>query len=211
MNHTVKVLSSSGKEVGSRALPEKLFGGKPNRHLLHQVVRWQGAKARAGTHSVKTRAEMTGGGVKPWKQKGTGRARAGSNTSPLWVGGGVAHGPKPRSYSFRLNSRERRNALLSAVTVRSGEGRLIVVDDFDLKEPKTKQAAVVLARIGIPAGSKVLTVIPKGEAVLSKSLRNIKGVTVSSVEGLNVRDVLGSRFLVFVGSALESTVERLSV
>lgn len=206
----LSVVDASGKSVGKKSVSSEFAAEKITISLLHQVVRWQRAKRRAGTHSVKTRAEVAGGGVKPWKQKGTGRARAGSNTSPLWVGGGVAHGPKPRSYEFRLNKKEKRAALSCAVSQRRLEGRLIVVDSFGLSGIKTKAAKAVLSAVGVKNGAKTLVVVPSDDMVLEKSLRNLANVKVIQAGGLNVYDVLHSEFLVFVGEAVTSVDERLN-
>lgn len=199
---TLDVVNSSGKKVGSREVSASVFARKENPSLLHQVVRWQRAKRRAGTHKVKTRDEVSGGGIKPWKQKGTGRARAGSNTSPLWVRGGTAHGPKVRSYEFRMNRQERRAALSSVLSLRQNEGRLIVLKGFDLSEVKTKSAQAVLTSLGIPARTKTVVVVSEQDETSSKSLRNIDGVTVLKPAGLNVYDVLKAQYLVVVEEAL---------
>lgn len=170
---------------------------------MHQVVRWQRAKKRAGTHSVQTRAEMTGGGKKPWKQKGTGNARAGSNTSPLWVGGGIAHGPKPRSYEFRLNKKERAKALRTALEVRRTEGKLYVMKTLNLSGFKTKEAIAALTKISIPTGEKTLLVIPAADLKVEKSFANIEGVKVVRLTGLNVYDVVSCKHVVMTEEALK--------
>jgi len=204
------VKNASGEPVGTRVLQPKIFGSKVFPSLLHQVVRWQRAKRRAGTHSTLTRAEASGGGVKPWRQKGTGRARAGSNTSPLWVGGGIAHGPKPRNYEFRLNKEERKRALCGALTIRRGEGKLILLDDFKLSEIRTKAAVGILEALGIEKHKSALVVLPEQNFNISlMSLRNIPRVKVLKAEGVNVYDVLNSKYVVVVGDALEKIEERL--
>ena len=203
----IKVFDASGTQVGSH--PAVAGGGKKvAKHLLHQVVRWQRAKRRMGTHCTKTRAEVTGGGKKPWKQKGTGRARAGSNTSPLWVGGGIAHGPKPRDYEFRMNKKEKKRALQDAITSRSAEGRCMVVENFGLKQIKTKDALGVLTSLGIRPGQKTVVVVNTDDTMTATSLRNIKGVKVLNPIALNVYDVLASSFLVFTAPALEGVEAR---
>ena len=204
------VLNAAGESVGTKSVPTALFATKVKRGVLHQAVLWQRAKRRAGTHKVKTRAEASGGGRKPYAQKGTGQARRGSNTSPLMVGGGVAHGPKPHSYEVGLNKQERRLALCAALSARASEGRLLVVKDFGLSGIKTKSAAQVLKSVGVPQGKTALVVIPDGNQVLEKSLRNIEGIKVIRPLGVNVFDVLHRSFLIFVESALESVQERLS-
>lgn len=206
----LSVVDSAGKKVASRECSAGIFQAPVKTHLFHQFVRWQRAKARAGTHLVKTRATASGGGVKPWKQKGTGRARAGSNTSPLWIGGGIAHGPKLRDYGFQLNKKERRASLAGALSVRQAEGKLICLQDFDLKEISTRDAVIVLKNIGIEPAARVTVVIPSGEEKAMKSLRNIEGARVILPEGLNVSDVLNSEYLVIVAGALEVLESRLS-
>lgn len=203
-----KVYNASGSEVGKKALRAEVFGAPLNKAVLHETVRWQRSKKRAGTHAVKTRAEASGGGAKPWKQKGTGRARAGSNTSPLWVGGGIAHGPKPRSYEFSVNRKQRRAALCSALSTRQGEGRVLVVD-FGLTEAKTKVAAKVLGSLGIKPAEKTLVVVNHGDAVLERSLRNLDQVRVVTPAGLNVYDVLNAKYVVMTEQSLEAAQQRL--
>jgi len=187
-----------------------IFGAKVNPGILHQVVRWQRAKSRAGTHTTLTRSAVSGGGAKPWRQKGTGRARAGSSSSPVWVGGGVAHGPKQRSYEFRLNKKERRQAICGALSQRRGEGRLMVIRDFGLSEIKTKAAVGVLRQgFGIEEGKKVLVVLPEGDEINTKSLRNISGVRILSTAGLNVYDVLNAEYVLMADDAIEPVQARL--
>lgn len=207
-NIELEVVDSSGKKVGSRKVPSSIFAAPINEHLLHQVVRWQRAKARAGTHKSKTRSEVRGGGAKPWRQKGTGRARAGSSSSPLWVGGGTAHGPKPRSYEFRLNKVERKKALCCALSARVSEGKLAVLQDFGLSEIKTKQAKQVLNALGID-GEKVVVIIPDGDETSAKSLRNIERTVVHQAAGLNVYDIVDAQSVVIVDAALPSIQTRL--
>ena len=174
-------------------------------------MRWQRAKRRAGSATVKTRAEVKATGAKPWKQKGTGRARAGRRSSPIWVGGGVAHGPKARKYEFRLNKKERQKALCSVLTTRNLEEKIFVVEDFGLKEIKTKAAAAVLVAAGLkPGAQRILVIAPmENSEILTKSLRNIDRLKVIDVAGLNVYDVLSKECLVFVGDALEAVQSRL--
>ncbi len=204
------LFDAAGKSLGSLPVSANTFGRRVGQHLLHQVVRWQRAKKRAGTHSTKTRAEMSGGGTKPWKQKGTGRARAGSNTSSIWVGGGIAHGPKPRDYDFRMNKQERRLALVGAISARRAEGKLLVVKSFDLKAIKTKDAAAVLTALGVELGRRVLVVLPPNCETEAKSLRNIERVSITTPAGLNVYDVLVNKYLVVVEGALADIETRLS-
>jgi large subunit ribosomal protein L4 len=199
----IDVKDSSGKKSGSRELSAEQFSTVVKTGLLHQLVRWQRSKRRAGTHAVKTRATVSGGGIKPWRQKGTGRARAGSIRSPLWVKGGIAHGPKPRSYEFDLNKKQRKKALSGALSTRLEEGRLLIVKDFSLEQIKTKQAVQVLENIGVAKGKKALVVVTADDDFSYKSLRNISGVKVIRVNGLNVYDVVNSEYVVLTEPALD--------
>lgn len=205
----LEVLNAAGKKVSTQSVSEG-FVVKPHASLLHQVVRWQRARGRSGTHTVKTRAEARGGGIKPWKQKGTGRARAGSNTSPLWVGGGIAHGPKMRSYDFSINKKERKRALASAISQRKLEGRLKVVEAFGLNEISTKLAQSVLANIGIAQGKKVLVVCSPEDKTSILSLRNIPGVGLVSPDSLNVYDILNCEYLLITADVLMAVDSRLA-
>ncbi len=208
----IKLFDASGKEVGTKSVPEEIFGVKEGvAHLLHQVVRWQRAKKRAGTHTVLTRAQVRGGGRKPFKQKGLGRARAGSNTSPLWVGGGVAHGPKQKSYEFSLNRKEKAKALRGAISQRVGEGTCVALTDFGLSDFKTKQAAAVLTNIGVAGRGGALVVADEAEGFVAKSLKNIPGVKAIPAKGLNVYDVLNAKYLVMTEKGLDQVTERLAV
>ncbi len=210
MTAELKLFDASGKEVGSKEVPAKVFAAKVVPSLLHQVVRWQRAKRRAGTHSTLTRAEMSGGGRKPWRQKGLGRARSGSNTSSIWVGGGVAFGPKPRDYEFALNKRERRQALCGAISARVKEGRCLGLSGFGLESVKTKAAAKVLSALGIKAGQKAAVVVGQDEEKEVLSMRNLKGITVLSPAGLNVYDILNAGYLVITEKGLEGINARFA-
>ncbi len=206
----LKIVDASGNAVKTKSVTGAFFAdaSKVPSSLYHQVVRWQRAKKRAGTHSTKTRSEVSGGGSKPWRQKGTGRARAGSNSSPVWIGGGIAHGPHPRKYDFRLNKKERRLALSGAISSRREEGQLIVVDSFDLEEIKTKKAKELLTNIGV--NKKALVVIPERNEKIEKSFRNLSFVKVICSDGLNLYDILNHPFLVFIGEeAVEKVDQRL--
>ncbi len=194
------VYSSDGASKGEVTLDAALFGIEPNMAVLHQVVTAQLAAARAGTHSTKTRAEVRGGGRKPWRQKGLGRARHGSIRSPSWTGGGVAHGPKPRDYNQRTPKKMKRLALRSALSARAGQGQVRVVDRFDWQEPKTKRAADLLQ--AIEAGTKVLMVLDRADTVASLSLRNLQNVVVNGQ--LNPYDVLWADTVVFTTSTLNA-------
>jgi large subunit ribosomal protein L4 len=203
----IDVLDVAGKKASTRELPAELFDAKVNVPLMHQVVVAGLAGLRAGTHSTKTRGEVAGGGKKPWRQKGTGRARQGSIRSPQWSGGGVAHGPTPRDHSMRINKKMRRGALRSALTDAFQSGKLVVVDELVWDEPKTKQAAGVLEALEV--AGRVLVVLPQptdGGAV-EKSFRNIAAVKVAYANGLGTYDVLLADRVVLTASALDALAE----
>ncbi|MDD2941916.1 MAG: 50S ribosomal protein L4 [bacterium] len=206
--NTVKIYSSAGECLETRSLEGTPLAGEVDKGLLHQIVRWQRAGRRAGTHSVKTRAEVAGGGIKPWKQKGTGRARSGSNTSPVWVGGGIAHGPRPRDYSFDVNRKQRQLAVTHALRSRVQVGAVSGLQGFDLSAIKTAAAAKVLTSIGLTAPSKVLVVFSGRDDIAEKSLRNIPGIQVCSEDNLNVYDVMHTSAVLFVGDALDKRIAR---
>ena len=192
---TIDVVDTSGAKVGSMELAEEIFGIEPNVAVMHQVVTAQLAARRAGTQSTKTRAEVRGGGAKPWKQKGTGRARAGSSRSPNWRGGGVALGPKPRSYAQRTPKKMVRLALRSALSDRFASERMLVLDAWGLDGPMTKTARLALEALG--ATGKVLAVVDRGDVNATKSLANLPNVHVCQPGELNTHDVLDSDWLVF--------------
>jgi large subunit ribosomal protein L4 len=197
---TVTVRDPAGAETGTVELDDATFGIEPNVAVLHQVVTAQLAAARAGTQSTKTRAEVRGGGAKPWRQKGTGRARQGSIRSPQWRGGGVALGPKPRSYRQRTPKKMVKLALRSALSDRAAEGRVAVVSRWDFAAPKTREARLALSALGVDG--RVLVVLGPEEAVAAKSFRNLPEVHVLSVGELNAYDVLCSDWVVFTEATL---------
>lgn len=192
-----KVLSSDGKEVGTVDLDPKVFNAEVLEYLVHDAVVWQRNKKRAGTHSALTKAEVSGGGKKPWKQKGTGNARAGSNTSPLWVGGGVTHGPKPRDYTTRLSKRARRQALCSVLTDKVRNEGLKIVDSLVVKSGKTRDMVDLLKKLGV-AGESITLVQSDNEngAAVERASRNIAGIKPLKVSGVNVYDLLKNKYLV---------------
>jgi large subunit ribosomal protein L4 len=207
----VDVTSPTGTKAGSADLPDALFAITPNVAVLHQVVRAQLGHRRAGTHSTKTRAEVAGGGAKPWRQKGTGRARHGSIRSPQWRGGGIAHGPKPRDYSERTPKKMVRLALRSALSDRAAGGRVIVVDGWGIDEPKTKQGIEVLEGLGLrpkdERAPRVLLVLDRSEHAVWKSFRNLgERVQIVLPDELNPYDVLVNDWLVFSTATLEATI-----
>jgi large subunit ribosomal protein L4 len=186
-------------------LNEAIFGVKSRPHLLHQAVVMQLANRRAGSASTKSKGLVRGGGKKPWRQKGTGRARAGSIRSPLWVGGGTVFGPQPRDYSYRMPRTARREALLSALSTKKREDKLIVVDKIELDRPKTKQMVEALAALKVESA---LIVIPRADANIERAARNLPRVKVLRVEGLNVYDLLRYEHLILTESALKALEER---
>lgn len=187
-------------------LKEEIFGAKTRPHLLHQSVMMQLNKRRAGTAATKSRGWVRGGGKKPWRQKGTGRARAGSNRSPLWVGGGTIFGPQPRDYSFRMPRKARKQALLSALSLKNRDGEIIVVDKLELEEAKTKLMARALAELQV---TSALIVISQPDEKIERSCRNLPGVKVLRVEGLNVYDLVCYQHLILTEGALKLLEERL--
>ena len=199
----VDVVSVAGKKVGTRDLASEVFEAKVSVPLMHQVVLAGFASIRRGTHSTKTRGEVSGGGRKPWRQKGTGRARQGSNRSPQWTGGGVVHGPHPRDHEMRVNKKMKRGALRSALTDALMSGKLRVVQDLEFDAPKTKTAAEVLDTLEL--GGKVLLVLPlpSDSGAVEKSFRNIRGVRVAYARSLGVYEVIAADHLVITESALD--------
>ena len=188
-------------------LKEQIFGIKTRPHLLHQTVVMQLNNRRAGTAATKSKGFVRGGGKKPWRQKGTGRARAGSIRSPLWVGGGTIFGPQPRDYSFRMPRKARKEALLSALSLKNRDGKIIVVDKLDLEDAKTKLMVKALAELKV---TSALIVISQPDATIERSSRNIPAVKVLRVEGLNVYDLVRYEHLILTEGALKLLEERLA-
>ena len=199
----VDVLSTTGGKAGTVELDESYFGIEPNVAVMAQVVTAQLAARRAGTQSTKTRSEARGGGAKPWAQKGTGRARAGSSRSPIWRGGGVALGPKPRSYAQRTPKKMVRLALRSALSDRAAEGKVLVVDGWGWETPKTKDAKAALAALGVTG--RVLVVLGDGDGVAARSFRNLPEVQLINSRELNAYDVLVNDCVVFTRDNLPTT------
>jgi large subunit ribosomal protein L4 len=201
---SVEVLAvGKKKSAGSVELDPAIFEAKVRPHLFHAEVRRQLASRRAGTHATKNRSGVSGGGVKPWRQKGTGRARQGSIRSPQWAGGGVVFGPVPRSHEHRLTKKMRRAALRSALSLRAKEGAVAVVEGLTLDEYKTKRVAQLLDGLGL-AGQSVLIVIAEAQPHLEVSARNLPGIAVIRAAGLNVYDVLRHARLVIARDALDA-------
>lgn len=205
---TLPVMSASRQKIGEVQVPAPLVAGPVREVLLHQMVQSQRASRRAGTAATKTKGFVSGGGKKPWRQKGTGRARAGSIRSPIWAGGGTIFGPQPRDYGYHLPKSARRAALCSALAARHAEGKLLVVDGLTLPEPKTKRMVECLRGLGIETES-ALIVLAEPDAAVERSARNLPGVKVLRVGGLNVYDILDHAHLVLTRTALEHIVNRL--
>ena len=218
VKHTVK--SMAGKEVGSVELSGAVFAVELQPHLVHDTVRWQLAKRRAGTHSTLTRSEMKATGKKPFKQKGTGQARAGSSVSPLWTGGAVVLGPQPRKYGYRLPRRTRAQALCSVLSDKVQTGNLIVVDDLGAISGKCKEFVAALAKLGLEErsadrGYSALVIVsdraPEKRTLIERAARNVPGVTTLPVNGLNCHDLLRHRYLVVAKDCLAEIEARMAV
>lgn len=201
------VSDKTGKKIDEVELRPEISEVKINESVVHQVVRAQSAAARAGTASTKTRSEVRGGGRKPWRQKGTGRARAGSIRSPIWTGGGTTFGPTPRDYSFAVPKKVKKLALRSILAMKAKDEKLVVVDNFDLAEPKTKAAGETLKNLG--ATKKTTLVVSREEGVVVKSARNIEGVRVIYAHNINAFDLLNNDKLVMTRGALGQVQEVL--
>ncbi|MCK9174214.1 MAG: 50S ribosomal protein L4 [Desulforhopalus sp.] len=203
---TVNIVNTSNESVGEIELNDAVFNREVKVHVLHEVVRKQRAAKRSGNACTKSRIEVRGGGRKPWRQKGTGRARSGSNTSPVWRGGGVAFGPKPRSYDFKVNRKVRQQAVAMALSARFQEGNLVVLDDFQMSQIKTKDFVGIMSGLEIQNG---LIIMDEGCDNLLKSSRNVHGYKVMSSEGLNVYDILLHRKLILVKPVIENIEKRV--
>lgn len=202
----LKIYDQEKKEVGELSLASEVFEVPVKPEILNLVVRAQRAAKRAGTHMVKNRALSSGGGAKPWRQKGTGRARAGSLRSPLWKGGGTVFGPQPRSYEFKVNKKVRKLALRMALSSRVAEENVIVLKGLELKEVKTKAFAQIAGQLGL---KKALIVTDSEDKMLNLSARNIPGITILQQDQLNVYDVLRHNQLVMLEGAVKAVEERL--
>ena len=201
----VKVYNIEGKEVGTIELNDAVFGVEVNEHLMHMAVVQQLANKRQGTQKAKTRSEVSGGGRKPWRQKGTGHARQGSTRAPQWTGGGVVFAPTPRDYSFKLNKKEKRAALKSALTSRVEENKFIVVDEMKFEEIKTKNFQAMLNNLSV---AKALVVIEEGNTNAVLSARNIADVKTAGTNTINVYDILKYN-TVIVTKAAVATIEEV--
>ena len=201
----VKVYNIEGKEVGTIELNDAIFGVEVNEHLMHMAVVQQLANKRQGTQKAKTRSEVSGGGRKPWRQKGTGHARQGSTRAPQWTGGGVVFAPTPRDYSFKLNKKEKRAALKSALTSRVQESKFIVVDEMNFGEIKTKNFQAMLNNLSV---AKALVVLEEGNTNAVLSARNIAGVKTAATNTINVYDILKYNTVIATKAAV-ATIEEV--
>lgn len=204
----VALYNQSGSQVGDVELNDSVFGIEPNEHVLHDAVVMQQASRRQGTHAVKNRSAVAGGGRKPWRQKGTGRARQGSIRSPQWVGGGVVFGPTPRSYSYKLPKKVRRLALQSALSSKVNENSLVVLEGLAFDAPKTKEVVKVLDALNV--SEKVLIVTADKDDVVAKSANNLPNAKVLTVSGLNVLDLLTHDKLIITKDAADKAGEVLA-
>ena len=203
----VTVFNQEGKENGEITLNDAIFGIEPNDNVLYDAIIMQQASQRQGTHSVKNRSAVRGGGRKPWRQKGTGRARHGSNTSPIWRGGGVVFGPTPRSYSYKLPKKVRRLAILSALSQKVIDSELSIIDKLEFDKPKTKDFRALLDQLEVDR--KALVVLEKDNEFAALSARNIPGVKVVAPDNVSVLDVVGHDDLILTQAALEQVEEAL--
>lgn len=204
-----KLLNLSGKEVGKFELPEFLFAVKPDPYFLHEAVKYYLANKHRGTASTKTRSEVSGGGRKPWKQKGTGRARSGSTRSPVWRKGGVVFGPRPHSYRQDMSATKRRSALIDALSAKQSEGGIFVLDNFDLKEVKTRALAELYKALALD-GKRILFVMDKAEKNFLKASGNIPGAGWSLASNLNAYEVLHHGRLIFTVAGITALAGNLS-
>ncbi len=202
---TARVVDQAGAVTGNFDLPEAVFGIEPNEPVMHQALLRQLANARQGTSSTKTRSEVRGGGRKPWRQKGTGRARQGSTRSPQWEGGGVVFGPHPRSYRMDMPRKQRRLALRSALSAKAQDGSLVVLEAFTLEAPQTRTVTALLRTVD--AGKRVLVVLGSHNEMLEKSARNIAEVQVTLAGNLSVRDLLMAETVIVTRDAIEHIEE----
>jgi large subunit ribosomal protein L4 len=203
---TAKLLAHTGEARGEMSLPESVFGIPPNRHVMWEAARNYLANQRLGTSSVRTRAEVRGGGRKPWRQKGTGRARAGTTRSPVWRHGGRAFGPRPRDYGYVLPKATRRLALRSALSQKAESGAVTVVADFRIAEPKTREVARVLTNLGVGA-VRCLLVVPQHDPDLARAARNLPHLTTREYRLLNTYEVLHAERLIILESAVPKLEE----
>jgi len=205
----VEIINNTGEKLGERELSAEVFDAPIKRHLIYEAVKWQQNAKRSGTASTKTRGEVAGGGRKPYRQKGTGRARQGSIRAPNWVGGGTVFGPRPRSYATKLSKKARKAALRSALSARFKEGDIWVVDEFGLEDHKTRSARAMLQALGLWE-KKLLIVVSQMDIFIDRSTRNLSFVKVIPVEGLNVYDLLNAEMVLCTQAAVDMIEEKLT-
>ena len=205
---SIEVKNTSGKKVSDTELSASVFGIEPNMHAMHEVVRAQRAARRAGTHSTLTRGQVRGGGKKPWRQKGTGRARQGTIRAPQWAGGGTVFGPHPRSYAFKVPSKVVKLAMRSALSAKAADGELVVVDAFSFDKPCTKEAAAILKSLDL--NGRITLVIADDDINTYLSFRNIPAVRVLAASEANTYDFIDNKALVFTSAALSRIEEVLA-
>ena len=202
---TIKVLNMAGQQIGEIELSEGIFGIEPNEAVVHEVVKNHLANCRQGTQSALTRAEVSGGGKKPWRQKGTGHARQGSTRAPQWTHGGIVFAPKPRDYSYVLNKKVKRLALKSVLSAKAAEGKLVVIDSIKMDAIKTADFRKFLTAVGVDGKAVVAT--PAVDQIVVKSARNIPGVLTTPAVQLNVYDIINAQYLVLDQAALAKIEE----
>ena len=202
---SIKVLNMAGNQVGEVELKSEIFGIEPNMHVVHEVVKNHLANCRQGTQSALTRAEVSGGGKKPWRQKGTGHARQGSTRAPQWTHGGIVFAPKPRDYSYVLNKKVKRLALKSVLSAKAAEGKLVVIDSIKMDAIKTADFRKFLNAVNV--AGKAVVVTPAVDEVIVKSARNIPGVLTTPSSNLNVYDIVNAQYLVVDQAALANIEE----
>ena len=205
---SIEVKNTSGKKVSDTELSASVFGIEPNMHAMHEVVRAQRAARRAGTHSTLTRGQVRGGGKKPWRQKGTSRARQGTIRAPQWAGGGTVFGPHPRSYAFKVPSKVVKLAMRSALSAKAADGELVVVDAFSFEKPCTKEAAAILKSLDL--NGRITLVIADDDINTYLSFRNIPAVRVLAASEANTYDFIDNKALVFTSAALSRIEEVLA-
>lgn len=206
---TINIYSRDGKIVGKRELSLEIFGLSPNNILIYEAITMYKTNKRRGTSSTKTRGEARGGGKKPWRQKHTGRARAGSRRSPIWVGGGRAFGPKPKDWSYTISKKKKLLALKQVLSQRANNGKILCLENLDFRAPKTREFAELLEIIGRKASEKYLFLYTKSNENLYKSGRNIKGIGFKRIMDLNTLDIMSFDTLVFTPDGLDQLEERL--
>ena len=206
---TIDVVNQQNEKVGSLDLRDEVFGGRVKVDLIHESVVRANAAERRGTHATKTRAQVSGSGKKPWRQKGTGRARVGEIRNPLWRKGGTVFGPQPRSYEYQVPKKVEKGALRAALSQKLRDGEVVIVDALSVAEIKTKAAAEMLKRLGLESGKRVLLVDVKPEDKLTLSVRNIDGVRILASNRVSARDVMNTRRVVVTQAAIEKLQEAL--